>query len=66
MRVKTYVITLSKKFMSDHPRCGQPTDFEAAVKGRRKIHTLRGNFPFWEKRIREINSPRRLRPLRQP
>ncbi len=54
MKVKTYVITLSKKFMSDHPRSGQPTDFEASVKGKRKIHTLRNNFPFWEKRIKEI------------
>ncbi len=54
--MKTYVITLSKGFLKEHPRHGEPTGFEDAVKDGQKIHTIRCNFPFWEKRIKEIQN----------
>lgn len=61
--MKTYVITLSKTFMKGHPKEGVPTNFrqkfENALKDPntwlwRKIHTIRGNVPLWEKRIKEV------------
>ncbi len=63
--MKTYVITLSKNFLSTHPKAGQPTGFEDAIKKRRKIHTIRCNFPFWEKRIREIQKGEATLSIRQ-
>lgn len=63
--MKTFVITLSKAFMIGHPKDGMPTGFEDAVKDKRKIHTLRCNFPFWEKRIREIQDGQALLSIRQ-
>jgi len=48
-RVKDYggqkmkVITLSKVFMQNHPRAGQPTGFRNKVESGVKIHTLRAN-----------------------
>ncbi len=63
--MKTYVITLSKNFLSTHPKAGEPTGFEDAVKEGRKIHTIRCNFPFWEKRIREVQNGKAKISLRQ-
>lgn len=53
-KIKTYVITLSKTFMKGHPKAGQPTSFrEKFLKGK-KIHTIRGNYELWAKRIKEV------------
>lgn len=68
--MKTYVITLSKKFPSGHIRAGEPTYFwEKFIKGQGnysciyrdfwetttpKIHTIRANYPLWEQRFAEI------------
>ena len=65
--MKTYVITLSKRFPTGHNRAGEPTHFwEKFIKGRDnysciyrdfwettipKIHTIRANYPLWKKRI---------------
>lgn len=65
--MKTYVITLSKQFPVGHKRAGQPTLFEVAFfKGqgakldnwRTKLHTIRANYPLWEKRVKEIQEGR--------
>lgn len=39
--VKTYVLTLSKQFMTTHPKAGQPTDFFEKIKAGIKKHTIR-------------------------
>lgn len=68
--MKTYVITLSRKFPKDHKRAGEPTNFyEKFVTGRGnysciyrdfwestppKIHTIRANYPLWARRFAEI------------
>jgi hypothetical protein len=72
--MKTYVITLAKVFPSGHPRAGEPTLFrskvEAAVNGllgqwRKKIHTIRGNYPLWQKRFEQINDGKACLSIRE-
>lgn len=63
--MKTYVITLSKNFLSNHPRAGEPTGFAEAIRKGNKIHTIRCNFPFWEKRIKEVQQGKARLSLRQ-
>ena len=99
--MKTYVITLSKRFMKGHPRAGEPTRFrckffmgrefcdacmancgyDGTVNNRScsrnaiiengklcnspKIHTIRGNYPFWEKRIKDVQEGKAILSIRQ-
>lgn len=63
--MKTYVITLSKNFLSNHPKAGQLTGFEEAIIAKRKIHTIRTNYPLWEKRITEIQRGEAVLSLRE-
>ena len=62
--MKTYVITLSRHFFANHKRAGEETHFkEKFLLGQgltdydtpslAKIHTIRANYPLWEKRIKE-------------
>ena len=62
--MKTYVITLSKTFPSWHPRRGDLTCFASHLRIS-KIHTIRANYPFWEKRIKEIQAGRAVLSIRQ-
>ena len=55
MKKKTYVLTLSRVFPKTHPNAGINTGFEEAIGMGIKIHTIRGNYPLWEKRIAKIN-----------
>lgn len=43
--MKTYVITLSEKFPTTHPRKGQETEFGRSFLNGKKIHTIRGELP---------------------
>jgi hypothetical protein len=65
--MKTYVLTVSRYFPSYHKRKGDRTFFIEKIKPElelnkelpwpyegEKIHTIRGNYPLWEKRIEEI------------
>lgn len=52
--MKTYVITLSKRFMKGHPKEGEPTDFKNKFFEHQKIHTIRCNYKLWKKRIEEV------------
>lgn len=63
--MKTYVLTVSKNFMASHPRKGEPTGFDEAIKSGRKIHTIRGNAPFWEKRIQDVQNGEAVLSIRQ-
>lgn len=53
-KLKCYVITVSEHFPSGHRRSGEPTDFVQSIIDGKKIHTVRGNYPFWKKRIDEV------------
>ena len=56
--MKTYVLTVSEKFPATHPRRGELTGFPEAIKQGVKIHTIRANYPLWEKRIKEVEEGR--------
>lgn len=74
--MKTYVITLSRHFLANHKRAGEETHFkEKFILGQgltdydtpsiAKIHTIRANFPLWEKRIKEVQEGRAVLSIRQ-
>lgn len=62
--MKTHVITTSRYFLKAHPRAGQETFFVESVLEGSKIHTLRGNFDYWAKRINEVNAHEALLSIR--
>jgi len=69
-KIKTYVIMVSRTYPAYHPRKRQPTYFiekiqlalnmlvqmpgDLLIDLDPKIHTFRGNYPLWEKRIKEV------------
>lgn len=63
--MKQYVIILSEKFPTTHPRKKQETNFERLFLNGNKIHTIRANFPLWEKRIAQIQSGEAFLSVRQ-
>ena len=74
--MKTYVITLSRHFLANHKRAGEETHFkEKFILGQgltdydtpsmAKIHTIRANYPLWEKRIKEVQAGRAVLSIRQ-
>lgn len=63
--MKTYVIILSEKFPTTHPRKGQETEFGRSFLNGKKIHTIRGNFSMWEKRLKEVQEGRAVLSIRQ-
>jgi len=63
IKIKTFVIMVSRTFPAYHPQKGKYTDFIELIQlgldrdikfNNRKIHTFRGNFPLWKKRIDEV------------
>ena len=74
--MKTYVITLSRCFLANHKRAGEETHFkEKFLLGQgltdydtpsiAKIHTIRANYPLWEKCIKEVQDGRAVLSIRQ-
>lgn len=63
--MKTYVIILSEKFPTTHPRKGQETEYGRSFLNGKKIHTIRGNFSLWEKRIAQIQKGEAVLSVRQ-
>jgi hypothetical protein len=55
-KLKCYVITISKNFPATHPRQGEKTGFSERIENNTKIHTIRGNYEFWKKRMNDIES----------
>ena len=52
--MKTHVITLSMYFPVKHSKAGEPTHFREKLYAKEKLHTIRANYPLWEKRIKEV------------
>ena len=63
--MKTYVITLSQNFPAMHKQAGKPTNFKEKFLRGEKIHTIRANYPLWEKRIKEVQDGRAVLSVRQ-
>lgn len=76
--MKTYVITLSRYFPVKHSKAGEPTQFRDAFYAgqvfnrgseciylRPKLHTIRANYPLWEKRIKDIQEGKAFLAVRQ-
>ena len=76
--MKTYVITLSRCFPTKHSKAGEPTQFRDAFYAgqvfnrgseclyvRPKLHTIRANYPLWEKRIKDIQEGKAILSVRQ-
>jgi len=53
--MKTYVLIVSRTFPVKHFRAGEQTRFIQLISEKIKIHTLRGNYELWKKRIDEVN-----------
>lgn len=72
-KIKTYNIMLSKVFPVNHPRAGEETGFRQKVTAAfndmpcflKKIHTIRENYPLWEKRFMEVEKGYAVINLRQ-
>ena len=74
--MKTYVITLSRHFLANHKRAGEETHFkEKFILGQgltdydtpsvAKLHTIRANYPLWERRIKEVQEGNAVLSVRQ-
>lgn len=73
--MKTFVLTVSKHFPKTHAKSGSQTWFieqinnalfpvlEEPIFGK-KIHTVRGNYDLWKKRIDQVNSGKAILSLR--
>lgn len=56
---------VSKEFPIYHTNKGQPTGFEEKINSGEKVHTIRGNYPFWKKRADKINAGEAILSIRQ-
>jgi len=65
MKKKCYVIILSEHFPKSHSKKGQETGFNLAIKHYTKLHTIRDNYDFWEKRFKEIDKGNAYLSVRQ-
>lgn len=54
VKVKTYVLTVSENFPKTHIRAGESTNFIDSIGSKNKIHTIRGNYFLWKKRLEEV------------
>jgi hypothetical protein len=64
-KLKTYVITVSKKFLGKHPKSGKPTDFKSKILDGTKVHTIRGNYKYWERIVKNVNAGKGVLSVRQ-
>lgn len=62
--MKTYYLTLSKVFPSTHENAGMNTYFEENLRVC-KLHTIRANYDFWEKRFKQIAEGKACLSIRQ-
>lgn len=63
-KLKTYVLIISRYFPKTHLRAGEETKFIENIFWWWKIHTIRENYPLWEKRINEVNKGNAVLSLR--
>jgi hypothetical protein len=56
---------VSKLFPSNHPAKGKETLFKTKILNYSKIHTIRKNYKYWEKRLSAVNEEKGYLSLRQ-
>lgn len=57
VKKKTKVILkIAKNFLAYHPQKGKPTNFEAKIKAKDKLHTIRPNYEAWKKKIEKVKN----------
>lgn len=59
------VITLSKTFLSNHPKAGEQTFFAEKLKAGFKIHTCRANYAYWNEKIARLKETNGVLSIRQ-
>ena len=64
-KIKTYVVMCAVNFPVNHSKAGNPTGFRGAILLGDKIHTIRGNYELWKKRIFEVKAGRAELSLRE-
>lgn len=47
---------IARHFLADHPRAGGPTYFAQKIHDEEKLHTIRGNYLEWKRKIDEVNA----------
>lgn len=63
-KIKRYRLGVSRTFPVTHPRKGKETDFETKILmglqgyNNSKLHTIRANYPLWEKRMAKVQAGR--------
>jgi hypothetical protein len=62
---KIYQLYLAKNYLSTHPKKGRPTNFLEAVKQGKKKHTIRGNYTYWDKIVKQVNESKAVLSVRQ-
>jgi hypothetical protein len=60
-----YQLYISKNFPAYHIRRGEPTGFIDAIKYGGKLHTIRANYPLWQKRFEKIHAGNAYISIRQ-
>ncbi len=65
--LKTYVLTTAKTFLKGHPKAGTPTNFKNKILSDppEKIHTIRANYQYWARIIKEVNDGRAMLSIRE-
>jgi hypothetical protein len=63
--MKCYILSVSKVFPSNHPRSLEPTLFKTKILNYSKIHTIRKNYKYWQKRLSTVNEKTGYLSLRQ-
>jgi hypothetical protein len=56
---------VSKLFSSNHPAKGKETLFKTKILNYSKIHTIRKNYKYWEKRLLQVKEKKGYLSLRQ-
>jgi hypothetical protein len=73
--MKTFVLMISRQFPSTHKRKGEETEFSINIIHAitpapfietvdKKLHTIRANYEFWEKRIKQVQEGKAILSLR--
>ena len=53
---KQVVLMIARNFLAYHKKAGQSTEFEAKIKDKEKVHTIRPNYEKWKEKIEEVKS----------
>ena len=65
IKIKTYVLTVSKKFLNKHPLKGKNTNFKKKILEGTKVHTIRSNYKYWERIVNNVNAGKGVLSVRQ-